>query len=508
MKNTVPSTLELVQVSKHFPGTLALDRVDLTARGGEIHALVGENGAGKSTLVKIIGGALTADAGHVAIDGVRQKFASPRNAWSAGVHVIHQELMLFPQLSVAENIFLGVESGLGYVDRRGWEEQAASILSSLNPRLDPRRPAGGLSVADQQMVEVARTLASEARVLVLDEPSAVIAGDEIEVLIRRLREMRDTGVAIIYISHRLEEVFAIADQVTVLKDGRRVTTCAVEDITQDSLTVMMVGRAVKDVFPPRCEPPDNARVLLSVRNLANPPRVLDCSFDLRAGEILGLGGLAGAGRSELAAAVFGAAKVTAGTIRLAGEDLTGYPPREMIRRGMGFLTEDRKSQGLLMLLDVAANISAPALDEFQRAGLFARRKERAMAEREIARLSIAAPDARSPVTTLSGGNQQKTLFSRWSRLRPRVLILDEPTRGVDVGAKAEIYRLIRTLAESGVAILLISSELTELVGLSDRVIVMREGRVTGALERSAISEESIMRLAVGSGGSVSTVRQH
>ena len=489
--------MELVEVSKHFPGTLALDQVDFSARGGEIHALVGENGAGKSTLVGIMGGSLAADAGYLAMDGARRDFGSPRDAWAAGVHVIHQELMLFPQLSVAENIFLGVESGCGFVRRRRWEDKAAQILDSLDHRLDPRRLAGELSVADQQMIEVARALASAARVLILDEPSAVIAGNEVQILMERLREMRDTGIAIVYISHRLEEVFAIADRVTALKDGRRVATRLIEDVTRDSLTVMMIGRPVKNVFPPPRARRENARTLLSVRNLANPPRVLDGNFDLRAGEILGLGGLAGAGRSELAEAIFGAAPASTGTVHFAGEDITGFPPRETIRRGMGFLTEDRKSQGLLMLLDIAANISAPALNEFHRMGFFARDRELAMAEREIERLSIAAPGAESPVATLSGGNQQKTLFSRWSRLAPKVLILDEPTRGVDVGAKAEIYGIIRELAEHGVAILLISSELAELVGLSDRVVVMREGRVTGTLEGDGIDEEAILRLAVG-----------
>ena len=491
------AALELVGVSKQFPGTLALDGVDFFARGGEVHALVGENGAGKSTLVGIMGGALAADAGHLAMDGVRRSFASPRDAWAAGVHVIHQEMMLFPQLSVAENIFLGVESGMGVVRRRRWDDEAARLLESLGHGLDPRHPAGTLSVADQQMVEIARALASRARVLILDEPSAVIAGDEVEALMERLREMRETGVAIVYISHRLEEVFAIADRLTVLKDGQRVATRPIGDLTEDSLTVMMIGRAVEDIFPPRSPRSGEAQPLLGVQNLLSPPRVLDGCLDLRAGEIHGLGGLAGAGRSELAEAIFGAAPVLAGVVRLAGEDVTGAPPREMIRRGMGFLTEDRKSQGLLMLLDIAANISAPALGEFQRAGLFARGRELSVAEEEIGRLSIAAPDAGSPVATLSGGNQQKTLFGRWSRLAPKVLILDEPTRGVDIGAKSEIYRIIRALADDGVAILLISSELPELVGLSDRVTVMREGRMAGTLEDGGISEEAIMRLAIG-----------
>ena len=491
------AAIELVGVSKHFPGTLALDGVDFSARRGEIHALVGENGAGKSTLVRILGGELRVDEGFLAVDGTRHDFASPRDAWAAGVHVIHQELMLFPQLSVTENIFLGVESGLGFVGRSRWERRAGEILGTLSPRIDPRQVASELSIADQQMVEIARALASKAKVLILDEPSAVIAGDDVDILMRRLREMRDADVAVIYVSHRIEEIFALADRVTVLKDGRRVASRPVAGLTRQALTLMMVGRPVHDIFPPAPARAFDAQPLLVARNLSSPPRVLDGTLELRAGEILGIGGLAGAGRSELAEAIFGAAPVRGGTVTLAGEDVTGCSPREMIRRGVGFLTEDRKSRGLLMLLDIAANISAPALDEFRRVGLFERRKELAMAMREIERLSIAAPGPESPVATLSGGNQQKTLFSRWSRLSPKVLILDEPTRGVDVGAKAEIYGIIRMLSASGMAIALISSDLPELVGLADRVTVMREGRMSGVLEADAISEEAIMRLAVG-----------
>ena len=491
------TSLELIEVSKRFPGTQALDDVNFSVHGGEIHALAGENGAGKSTLVKIIGGALAADTGHLEMDGKRRNFTSPRDARAAGIHVIHQELMLFPQLSVAENVFLGMEAGLGVVRRGKWESEASEILNSFGHHIDSRQRVGELTVADRQMIEIARALASNARVLVLDEPSAVIAGEEARVLMGRLREMRRLGVAIVYISHRLEEVFEIADRVTVLKDGRHVATRDVRDLTPDSLTVMMVGRTIDGVFPPAPARVSDADTLLSVRNLRSPPRVADGAFELKAGEILGLGGLAGSGRSELAAAIFGAAPVTGGQVRFAGEDVTGFSPGQMIGRGMGFLTEDRKSQGLLMQLDIAANISAPALSEFSRKGVFARRSELAMSEREISRLSIAAPNGEAPVATLSGGNQQKTLFSRWSRTSPKVLVLDEPTRGVDVGAKAEIYRMIRALSDIGVAILLISSELAELVGLADRVVVMREGRMTGSLEKAAISEEAIMRLAVG-----------
>lgn len=497
MTDNLATSLDLVAVSKRFPGTLALDRVNFSVHGGEIHALAGENGAGKSTLVKIIGGAIAADTGHLAMDGTRRTFASPRDARAAGIHVIHQELMLFSELSVAENIFLGMKAGLGPVRRRRWEREATDILDSLGHSLDPRRRVGELSVADQQMIEIARALASDAKVLVLDEPSAVIAGEEARVLMGRLRDMRQLGVAIIYISHRLEEVFAIADRVTVLKDGRHVATHDVTELTPESLTVMMVGRAINDIFQPRPARSAVATTLLHVRNLCSPPHVVDGALELEAGEILGLGGLAGAGRSELAAAIFGAAPVAGGEVCLAGEEVTGLPPGQMISRGMGFLTEDRKSQGLLMQLDIAANISAPALGEFSRHGLFARRRELAMSEREMSRLSIAAPNGEAPVATLSGGNQQKTLFSRWSRTSPKVLILDEPTRGVDVGAKAEIYRIIQALSDIGVAILLISSELAELVGLADRVVVMREGRMSGTLNKAAISEEAIMRLAVG-----------
>lgn len=497
MNSSTSMNLEIVNISKQFPGALALDGVDLSVHGGEIHALVGENGAGKSTLVKIIGGALIPDTGYLSIDGIRQNFASPRGAWRAGIHVIHQELMMFPQLSVAENIFLGVESQWKLARRSQWEAEAMSILNSLGHPVNPRKLVGDLSIADRQMVEIARALAKDARILVLDEPSAVIAGEEVLVLMDRLRELRDSKVAIIYISHRLEEVFAISDRLTVLKDGKHIATCATNKLDQNSLTVMMVGRSVNDVFPPKRQRVEQSRTAVKVHDLFSPPRVLDGTLELKEGEILGLGGLAGAGRSEFAEAIFGARQIRSGTVELYGEEVTGNTPQEMIRRGMGFLTEDRKSTGLLMLLDIASNISAPTLDQFHRRGFLDRKKEISVARKEIDRFSIVAPTPESPVATLSGGNQQKTLFSRWARVAKFVLLLDEPTRGVDIGAKSEIYRIIHSLAEAGVSILLISSELTELVALSDRVVVMREGRMIGTLERDHINEEAIMRLAVG-----------
>lgn len=489
--------LEIVNVSKKFPGTLALDNLSFSARGGEVHALVGENGAGKSTAVKIIGGALAPDEGHLCIDGIRQKFLSPRDAWQAGIHVIHQELLMFPQLTVAENIFLGTEAQWKIARRKRWEAEAMKVLDSLGHPVDPCKLIGDLSVADRQMIEIARALVRDARILVLDEPSAVIAGEEVRVLLDRLRELRDSGVAVVYISHRLEEVFAISNRVTVLKDGKRIETCSTHELNQDSLTLMMVGRSVKDIFPPKRQPAKHVRTSLEVRELFSPPRVLAGNLALREGEILGLGGLAGSGRSEFAEAVFGARRIQSGTIDFFGDEVTGSSPKEMIRRGMGFLTEDRKTTGLLMLLDVASNISAAALERFNNRGFLDRRSEISITEKEIDRFSIATSAPEAPVANLSGGNQQKTLFSRWSLVSRYVLILDEPTRGVDIGAKSEIYRIIHSLAEAGVSILLISSELIELVQLSDRVVVMREGRMTGTLEKEQISEEAIMRLAVG-----------
>lgn len=489
--------LEIVNVSKKFPGTLALDNVSFSVCGGEVHALVGENGAGKSTAVKVIGGALTPDDGYISIDGMQQKFLSPRSAWHAGIHVIHQELLMFPQLTVAENIFLGTEAQWKLARRKRWEADAVDALDSLGHPVDPRKLVGELSVADRQMVEIARALVRDARILVLDEPSAVIAGEEVLVLMDRIRELRDSDVAIIYISHRLEEIFAISDRVTVLKDGKHVATQATDELDHESLTVMMVGRSVKDIFPPKRKPVKHGRKALEVHDLFSPPRVMSGNLELNEGEILGLGGLAGSGRSEFAEAIFGARQIKTGTVELFGEEVTGNSPKEMISRGMGFLTEDRKTTGLMMFLDIASNISAPILERFNNRGFLDRKNEISVTEKEIDRYSIATSAPEAPVANLSGGNQQKTLFSRWSLVSRFVLILDEPTRGVDIGAKSEIYRIIHSLAETGVSILLISSELTELVELSDRVVVMREGRMTGILEQEQISEESIMRLAVG-----------
>lgn len=489
--------IELTGISKSFPGVKSLDGVAFEARAGEIHALLGENGAGKSTLIKTISGAYAPDEGTIRFDGKDRSWSSPREAKQAGIHVIHQELVLFPELTVAENIFAGEQprNRFGLVDHRVKRTRAAEVLARLGHRIDPDTLVKDITVADQQMVEIAKALVGETKLLVLDEPTAVISGREADLLFERMKTLRDQGVCIIYISHRLEEIFRIADRVTVLKDGKYVGTWPTAELGRDELVARMVGRELADIFPPKRLPPPDAAPVLSVRNLRMAPRVKDVSFDLAAGEVLGLAGLVGAGRSEVAHAIFGSARKETGTVTIGGETIDTPSPRESIDRGLGYLTEDRKGEGLLMLLDVAANVTAPKLAEFTRAGVLVRSAEAQSAADEIARFRIAVPGPLAGVAKLSGGNQQKILFARWTRSCRRVLILDEPTRGVDVGAKVEIYRIIRELADQGIGILVISSELPELVGLCTRVLVMREGVLTGEVSGEAVSETEIMRLA-------------
>lgn len=494
--------IELSGITKSFPGVKSLDDVRFEARAGEIHALLGENGAGKSTLIKTIAGAYVPDAGTLRFDGEERRWTSPREAKDAGIHVIYQELLLFPDLDVAENIFIGrtPRNRFGLIDRKAMAKAADVILRRLGHRLDPTAKVGSLSVADQQMVEIAKAISGDVKLLILDEPTAAISGREAELLFERMRGLRDAGVCLIYISHRLEEIFATADRVTVLKDGRYVGTAPVGDLDTDRLVAMMVGRKLEDIFPRKAGAAHGAAPVLSVRNLAMPPWVSDVSFDLRPGEVLGLAGLVGAGRTETAHAVFGSSRKTSGTVCLDGRELVGNDPRASVDAGLGFLTEDRKGEGLHMLLDVAANISSPRLGGLPALRRLDRGDEIATAAADIARFRIAVPGPTHGVRALSGGNQQKILFARWAAAGHRVLILDEPTRGVDVGAKVEIYRIIRQLADKGVGILVISSELPEVIGLCDRVVVMREGSTTGEVSGPEVTEAAIMRLATTSAG--------
>jgi len=488
--------LTLNAISKSFPGVRALSGVNLEVGPGEIHGLVGENGAGKSTLIKIIAGAYAPDEGEMRFADALVRWSSPREAKLHGIHVVYQEFALFPQLSVAENIFVGQErrNRFGMVDYGRTRREARQLLQKLGVSLDVGASVSSLSVADQQMVEISRAMVLNVKLLVLDEPTAVIAGREVAVLFDLLRRLRESGVSVLFISHRLEEVFTICDRVTVLKDGRLVGTHDIAYVTRERLISMMVGRDLGDLFPPRPATGPAGELVLRTEALAGN-RVRDISIELRAGEIVALAGMVGAGRSELALALFGAAPLQSGTIHVKGRRFTSMTPARAIELGMGLVTEDRKSQGLAMLLDIAANITGPALSEVARRGLIDRRLESTIATREIERYRIACRGPATKVATMSGGNQQKVIVARWARICRSVLILDEPTRGIDVGAKAEIYRIMRDLAASGVAILMISSELTEVIGMADRVIVMREGRMTGELAGVEATEQNIMHLA-------------
>ena len=489
--------LHVSGITKRFPGVLSLDAVDFDVQPGEIHALVGENGAGKSTLVKVIAGAHAPDQGTIRFDGRAVAWANPHQARAAGIHVIYQDLVLFPELSVAENVFIGQEprNRWGLIDTARMHRRAREVLAELGVEIDARARVKRLSVADQQMVEIAKALIGDTKLLILDEPTAVISGREADLLFARMRALRARGVAIVYISHRLDEIFAIADRVTVLKDGRLAGTLPIGSIDRARLIALMVGRPLTDIYPPKPAAIARQAPVLEADGLSAGERVRGVGFALYPGEVLGIAGLVGAGRSELAHALFGSVPVRKGRMRLAGEPYAPRSPAEAIARGVGLLTEDRKAEGLLLNLELAPNITAPRLDQITVRGLLDLSRELAIAGEEIAKYAIAAPSARARMVNLSGGNQQKALFSRWVRACHKVLILDEPTRGVDVGAKVEIYHIIRRLAASGVGVIMISSELLEILGLCDRILVMREGRISGELAANQASEEGIMALA-------------
>lgn len=490
--------LTISHLTKTFPGVKALSNVQLNVKAGEIHALVGENGAGKSTITKIIAGVHQPDEGQIEFDGEIVHWNSPRDAKDAGIHVIYQEFVLFPHLSVAENIFIGHErcNALGFLDRGKTIEDAREVLARLGVAIDPEKLASDLSVAEQQMVEIAKALIHRVKLLILDEPTAVISGKEVELLFQRLRALKDDGVAIMYISHRLDEIFELCDRVTVFKDGQFVVCEEVENVDHDRLVSYMVGRDMSELFPPKAANPGAGDVVLEARDVSVGNRVRNVSLDVRSGEITSLAGMVGAGRTELALAVFGGLPMDQGEIVIDGESFSSITPAQAIEKGLGLVTEDRKGQGLAMQLDVAANVTAADIGSITRNGFLDNAKELTIARTEIDNYKIACFGPRNPVATMSGGNQQKVLVARWARTCSRVLILDEPTRGVDVGAKAEIYRIMREMADNGFAVLMISSELPEVIGMSDRVVVMREGEVTGEIsDRDQMTEEAIMRLA-------------
>jgi len=489
------SMLRMSGITKRFPGVLALDGVDFELRAGEVHALVGENGAGKSTLMKILNGALTADAGQISIDGRPVHITSPSAAAHLGIAMIYQELCLAPHLTVGENLFLGREPLRGgLVDFRALHSNAQRYLDELQCDVSSRQRVADLGIAQQQMVEIARALSHKARFLVMDEPTASLSEAEAERLFGIIRSLRDAGVGVAYISHRLEEVLALADRVTVLRDGRVVrANMPVAETDTPQLVRLMVGREVKQVYPRREARP--AEEILRVEGLSRPPDLLDISFSLRRGEILGLGGLMGAGRTELARAIFGADPRATGRLFVEGREVRIASPRDAIAAGLALLTEDRKRDGLALGLPVRANITLADLSRFVSSGLLRIGREREAAQDLARRVDVRASSIEQLVRNLSGGNQQKVVVAKWLLTRARVFIFDEPTQGIDVGAKAEVYRLIEDLADQGAGIILIASYLPELLALSDRVLVLSRGRITGELSREEATQERVLELA-------------
>jgi rhamnose transport system ATP-binding protein len=493
--------LRLSDIAVAFGGVQAVRGVSFDVRAGEVHALVGENGAGKSTLIRVMTGAVRAGAGTIAVRGQRVDRPDPTRMRALGIAPIYQQPALLPDLSVVENLAFGLEHGraLRHIDWRGRRERARALLSRVGVELDLDRPAGTLRMAEQQLVEIARALGSEATVLLLDEPTAALTDVEAARLFTLVRALRADGVGCVYISHRLEEVLALADRVSVLRDGRHVATKPIGEVTRDDLVRLMVGRNVDlGLGGAPARTPRGATPVLQVEGLGcRAARIASVSLRLEPGEILGLAGLVGAGRTELARALFGLTPADAGTIAVNGRACAIRTPAQAVALGLAYVPEDRRQHGVIGALSVAANTSLASLGRLARFGMLDRARERAEAQRYVREFAIRTPSLDAAVGTLSGGNQQKVALARWLATAPRVLILDEPTQGVDIGAKAEIHRVIRTLAGDGLAILLISSELTELLGLAHRIGVMRAGRLVGVLDRAEATEERLMSLALG-----------
>jgi ribose transport system ATP-binding protein len=489
--------LSMQEITKSFPGVQALDRASLEVSAGECHALVGENGAGKSTLMKVLAGAVIPDSGRMLLDGQELEPRSPLEARRAGISMIYQELNLLPELTVAENIFLGREPRrvMAFLDRPRMVDESRRWLERLGQAIDPRRPARDLSLAEQQMVEIAKAVSLEARVMVMDEPSAILTDRELEDLFRLMAALRRDGLAIIYISHRLDEVFRVSERVTVMRDGKTIATHDSAQVSHGELVREMVGRELARIFPERQEPRDET--MLEVKNLSRGRRVRGVSLRVRSGEIVGLAGLVGAGRSDVARIIFGAEPSDSGEILFQGKPLARHTPHEAIRRGIGFLTEDRKGQGLLVNMSVRENVTIAALAALARRLWLSRHGERAAVQPLVEQLRIKTAGLEAPIVNLSGGNQQKAILARWLFTRSRFLIFDEPTRGIDVGAKAEIYRLIAELAAEGRGILVISSELPEILGLCHRIYVMREGEVAGEVAAAEATQETLLATAMG-----------
>ncbi len=487
-------------ITKRFPGVTALDRVDFSLRAGEVHLLMGENGAGKSTLMKVLSGAYARDGGDIMLDGQKVEIGSPHRARELGIAMIYQEMTLVPQLTVAENIFLGREfMRAGLLDRRRMRAEAAAILSRLHAGISPDQRVGELPVAQQQMVEISRALSMNARIVVMDEPTSPLAQREVAGLFRVIRNLRSAGRSVIYISHRLAEARRIGDRVTVLRDGRITGAAPLRRMSDSRLVRLMVGRPLSRHFPRVT--PVRGKCVLRVEGLARNGTFGPVSFSLARGEILGFAGLIGSGRTEVARCLAGADRATSGSIELEGRILTVRDPASAKRAGIVLLPEDRKGQGLVLGLPLVENVSLAMLHKLSRFGFIRSRLERKGAGRMAKKLRIRTPSLDQTVRFLSGGNQQKVVLAKWLSTSPRVMLFDEPTRGIDVGAKYEVYRLMAGLASSGVGVIFISSDLDEVLGISHRVAVMRAGKLAGILARSRATPERVMRLAMGLGRS-------
>ena len=493
-----PTVLELRHAAKFFGAVKALIDGSVQLRAGEVHALVGENGAGKSTLVKIVAGVYQPDSGTLEVAGQQVTLHGPAAARAAGIAVIYQEPTLFPDLTVAENMFIGrqpLRSGRR-IDRRAMQDEAGAIFKRLGVPLDPARLARGLSIADQQVVEIGKALSLDARVIVMDEPTAALSAAEVDRLFEVVRTLRANGAAVLFISHRLEEVFTICQRVTVMRDGRHVLTSPLAGLVAADLVRAMVGRELAE-RPPEAGGATPGEPLLAVERLTREGIFTDISFTVRAGEIVALAGLVGSGRSEVARAVFGIDRYDAGSVTVRGRQLRKASPTSAMAAGVGFVPEDRRQQGLVMDMSVQQNVALASLGRLRKGGLIRASAERAMAADWAARLKIRYGRLTDPVDMLSGGNQQKVVLAKWLGRKPAVLIVDEPTRGIDVGTKAEVHHLLVELAKGGVAVLMISSELPEVLGVSDRILVMREGELVAEFSHADASEEAVMSAAMG-----------
>lgn len=489
--------ITMTGIKKAFGANRVLEGVDFELLPGEIHALMGENGAGKSTLMNILTGLHKRDAGTIVIDGQETYYDSTKEAELAGVSFIHQEINAIGEMSVIDNLFLNREkrTKLGLLDYRAMEKEAQAVFEQLNIKIDLYQEMGELSVGQQQMIEIAKSLMTNAQVIIMDEPTAALTNREIRVLFDVMHKLKAQGVSIVYISHRMEEIFEMCDRITVMRDGISVSTRQIAETQMEQVVREMVGREIGDFYPEKTS--EIGEVRFEVENLALDGVFEDISFNVRSGEILGFSGLMGAGRTEIMRTIFGLLPKSRGTIRLEGKELTIKSPEEAIRQGIGFLTEDRKDEGLILDFSIRDNVLLPSVGEFSKAGLLNDKLIDDFVELLVERLTVKTASVEDPASSLSGGNQQKVVLAKWLGIGPKVLILDEPTRGVDVGAKREIYLLINELAERGVAIIMISSDLPEVLSISDRIMVVREGRLMGEVAKAEATQERVMQLATG-----------